>query len=177
MSTTTLKKVKTSAEAKRIALRNNFWPGLDAKRLWIRTEKVGFTTIPRTMSLVGRIINQFAGKGFPLSDTYLALWCRVFDEALVEVRNDRELAFESGFSGTRGVVTWRARMRMLQELGFIDFRPGLASDFQYILLYNPLLIIAETYQRLNIPQDLPYEALKARLIEIGAAEEVSVLAK
>jgi hypothetical protein len=176
MASTIPKKVRSSADAKRIALRNNFWPGLDTKRLWIRTEKVGFTTIPRTMSLVGRIMNQLAGKGFPLSDTYLALWCRVFDEALVEVRNDRELAFESGFSGTRGVVTWRARMKMLQDLGFIDIRAGLASDFQYILLYNPILIIAETYQRLNIPQDVAYEALKVRLIEIGAAEELSVIA-
>lgn len=121
-------------------------------------------------------MNQLAGKGVPLSDTYLALWCRVFDEAIVEIRNDRELAFEAGFSGTRGVVTWRARMKLLQELGFIDIRAGLASDFQYILLYNPILVIAETYQRLNIPQDLAYEALKARLIEIGAAEELSVIA-
>jgi hypothetical protein len=67
-------------------------------------------------------------------------------------------------------------MKMLQDLGFIDIRPGLASDFQYILLYNPILIISETYQRLNIPQDVAYEALKVRLIEIGAAEELSVIA-
>lgn len=175
MANTVNKKVRVSAENKRIVLRNTLWPGLDTKRLWIRTEKVGFTTIPRTMCLIGRIMNQLSGKGFPLSDTYLALWCRVFDEALVEVRNDRELAFEAGFSGARGVVTWRSRMRMLQELGFVDIRSGTASDFQYILIYNPLLVIGEIYLSKGLPQDTAYEALKMRLIEVGA-EELGVIA-
>ena len=175
MSNASPKKVRSSSSAKRIALRNAHWPGLDAKRLWIRTEKVGFTTIPRTMCLIGRIMNQLAGKGFPVLDTYLVLWCRVFDEAVVEVRNEREIAFEAGFAGTRGVTTWRARMNILRDLGFIDFRPGTASGFQYVLIYNPLIIIAETYKRLNMPEDLAYEALKARLIEVGA-DELSVVA-
>lgn len=164
------KKVRTSASAKRIALRNANWPGLETKRLWIRTENVGFTTIPRTMCLIGRIMNQLAGKGFPVLDTYLVLWCRVFDEALVEIRNEREVAFEAGFTGSRGVATWRARMNILKDLGFIDFRPGTASNFQYVLIFNPLIVIAEAYTRLQIPEDMAYEALKARLIEVGADE-------
>jgi hypothetical protein len=167
MSETDIKKVR-GANAKRAALRHTLWPDIRNNELWLRKEKVGFTTIPRTMSLIGRIMDQLSGKGFPLFGTYLALWCRVYDEAFVEIRNDRELAFESGFSGARGEVTWRARMRKLQELGFVDLRPGLASDLQYVLILNPMLVIEANYKKNKLPQDTAYTALMARLIEVGA---------
>jgi len=115
-------------------------------------------------------MDQLSGKGFPLFATYLALWGRVYDEAFVEIRNDRELAYESGFSGPRGEVTWRTRMRKLQELGFIDVRPGLASDLQYVLIFNPIIVIATEYAKSSKTDDLAYTALMARLIEIGARD-------
>ncbi|GJJ05688.1 hypothetical protein RugamoR64_62260 [Duganella rhizosphaerae] len=161
------KKVR-SADGKRLALRNNFWPEISDDSLWLRKGRVGFTTIPRTMSLIGRIMDQLAGKGTPLFGTYLALWCRVFDEGFVEIRTNKELAFESGFSGGRGEATWRARMRKLQALGFIDVRGGLASDMQYVLIYNPIKVIASIYERDNLPRDMAYQALMTRLIEVGA---------
>lgn len=161
------KKVR-SADGKRLALRNNFWPEISDDSLWLRKGRVGFTTIPRTMSLIGRIMDQLAGKGTPLFGTYLALWCRVFDEGFVEIRTNKELAFESGFSGGRGEATWRARMRKLQALGFIDVRSGLASDMQYVLIYNPIKAIAFIYERDNLPRDMAYQALMTRLIEVGA---------
>lgn len=161
------KKVK-SASSKRLALRETFWPDLPSSSLWLRKERTGFTTLPRTMPLIGRIIDQLSGKGFPLYSTYLCLWCRVYDEAFVEVRNDRELAFEAGFTGTRGEVTWRTRMRKLQELGFIDIKAGLASDLQYVLILNPIVVIAQIYSRSQLAEDTAYTALMTRLIEVGA---------
>lgn len=161
------KKVR-SADAKRMAIRDMYWPDVTKEALWLRKDRVGFTTIPRTMSMIGRIMDQLSGKGFPLFGTYLALWCRVYDEAFVEIRNDRELAFESGFSGPRGEVTWRTRMRKLQELGFIDIRKGLASDLQYVLIFNPISVIAAIYEREKISHDIAYMALMNRLVEVGA---------
>jgi len=167
MATNVVKKVR-SADAKRAALRENFWPGVKDEQLWLRKKRTGFTTIPRTMSLIGRLMDQLSGKGFPVFSTYLVLWCRVYDEAFVEIRNDRELAFEAGFSGTRGEVTWRTRMRRLQSLGFIDIRPGLASEMQYVLILNPIHAIASAYQEQGLQEDVGYSALQARLIEVGA---------
>lgn len=161
------KKVK-SAKEKRLILRDRLWPEVTDGELWLRKERVGFTTIPRTMNLIGRIMDQLSGKGFPLFNTYLALWCRVYDEAIVEVRNDREMAFESGFSGPRGEVTWRARMRLLKEIGFIDVRPGLASEMQYVLILNPILVIVDVYERDKLKEDVAFGALMARLAEVGA---------
>jgi hypothetical protein len=160
----------SAANRKREDLRTTLWPLVVEGDLWLRTANVGFTTVPRTMCIIGRIMDQLSGKGFPLLTTYLALWCRVYDEAFVEIRNDRELAFESGFSGPRGEVTWRTRMRKLQALKFIDIKPGLASDMQYVLLYNPIRVIANTYKEQGMSEDLAYTALMTRLIEVGATD-------
>ena len=100
--------------------------------------------------------------------TYFSLWCRVYDEGIVEIRNDRELAFESGFSGPRGEVTWRSRMRILQELGLISIKPGLASEMQYVLILNPILVIVDIYEERKLNEDIAFSALMARLIDIGA---------
>ena len=118
------------------------------------------------MSVIGRIIDQLSGKGFPLFGTYLTLWCWVFDEAFVEIRNPREFAFESGFTGPRAEATWRNRMRRLQELGFIDVKPGLSGEFQYILIYNPIKVIEALHA--DLPKTLSYNTLLSRLAQVGA---------
>ena len=159
-------KIKKSMSERRKTLRNNLWPEIPESRLWLRNQRQGFTTIPRTINLIGRIMNQNSGKGFPLLETYLTLWCWVFDEGLVEIRNPRELAYESGFSGPRGEATWRSRMRRLEDMGFIMAKPGLAGDFQYVLLLNPLQVIENLYS--DKPKDLAYNSLLGRLSHVGA---------
>lgn len=122
--------------------------------------------MPRTMPLIGRILNVLSDKGFPLSDTYLTLWCWVFDEAFLEIRNPREFAFESGFGGPRAEATWNGRMKRLVELGFIRAKEGPSGDFAYVLLLNPIQVIDEIYK--TRPHDHYYTALISRLIQIGA---------
>jgi hypothetical protein len=104
------------------------WPEIEDDQLWLRTKSVGFTTIPRTLPIVNRILDTYAGKGFPVSATYLALWCQVFDEGFVEIRNSRELAYESGFGGPRAEATWKSRMKKLEELKVILAKPGVYGD-------------------------------------------------
>ncbi|MXE70797.1 hypothetical protein FQ026_23100, partial [Escherichia coli] len=77
---------------------------LSELNIWNRKEHDGFTTIPRTLNYINRIIDHLAGTGSPVSQTYLSLWCRVFDEGFVEIRDKDALAFESGFSGQRAVT-------------------------------------------------------------------------
>ena len=171
------KNVRTTAHTKRLSLRRRLWPGVRPSQLWLRKHKVGFTTIPRTMSIIGRILDQLSGKGFPLFSTYLALWCRVYDEGIVEIRSDREIAFESGFSGPRGEVTWRARMRRLKELGFIDIRAGLASEMQYVVIFNPIHVISDIYEAEKRQEDLAYTALMARLLEVGSTDHLEPISE
>ncbi|HCU23928.1 MAG TPA: hypothetical protein DF383_02835, partial [Deltaproteobacteria bacterium] len=74
--------------------------------------------------------------GQPLSGTYFALWCRVFDHSVVSIQNNSELAFESGFSGQRAETTWAGRMKKLEELGFIKIGASGINAFHYILILN-----------------------------------------
>lgn len=163
-----LKKVpgKKTVSDRRKLLRDKLWPDTPESSLWLRKQRQGFTTIPRTLPLIGRIMDNFSGKGIPLQQVYLTLWCWVFDEGLVEVRNPREFAFESGFAGPRGEVTWRSRMRRLQELGFILSKPGVAGEFQFVLMINPLLVIEGLYA--DKPKDVAYNALLSRMAQVGA---------
>lgn len=160
------KKVSNSASARRKRLRESLWPEISDEELWLRQQRVGFTTIPRSMSLIGRIIDQLSGKGFPLYSTYITLWCWVFDEAFVEIKSPKEFSFESGFGGPRAEATWRNRMRRLQDLGFIDIKPGIAGDFQYIIILNPIKTIEQHY--LDKKKDVSYNALLGRLSQVGA---------
>lgn len=159
-------KVKKTVSDRRKALRERLWPDVADSQLWLRKQRTGFTTIPRTMPLVGLVLDQLSGKGFPLLSTYLTLWCWVFDEGIVEIRNPREMAYESGFSGPRAEATWRSRMRRIEELGFIKTKAGLAGDFQYVLLLNPLRRIQELYE--SKPTDVLYSALLSRAAQVGA---------
>ena len=118
------------------------------------------------MPLIGRILDDLSGKGQPVHQAYLALWCHVFDEAFVEIRSPRDLAFEAGFSGARGEATWRTRMKRLEELGVIATKSGLAGQFQYVLLLNPIKVIASHYA--DRPHDVAYTALLSRLSQVGA---------
>lgn len=160
------KKTKKSASERRQDLRKTLWPEVKESDLWLRSQRVGFTTIPRAMPLVGQILDHVSGKGFPLLSTYLTLWCWVFDEGMVEIRNPRELAHEAGFSGPRAEATWRSRMKRLDDLGFIKSKAGLGGDFQYVLLLNPLRRIKALYE--ERPKDFLYNALVGRLAQIGA---------
>jgi hypothetical protein len=169
----TTKPVIRSVASKRKALRETLWPDIKDEHLWLRTRNVGFTTIPRVMPLIGLILDRQSKKGFPLASTYLTLWCWVFDEGMVEIRNPRELAYESGFTGPRAEATWRDRMRRLEALDFIRTKTGFAGDFQYVLLLNPLLRIKQIYE--TAPNDPIYIGLLSRLHQIGAEDLVGVV--
>jgi hypothetical protein len=159
---------KKSAAARRRAVRQRLWPEVADGELWLRTRSVGFTTIPRTLPLINKILDRSAGKGMPVASTYLALWCRVFDEAFVEIRSQKDLAFESGFGGPRAEATWKARMKILAELGIISAKAGVRGEYQYVLMYNPLQVISRLYKEKM--DDFDYLSLMDRMGQVGAED-------
>ena len=127
------------------ALRIRLWPELDEEDLWSRSVYDGFTTIPRTMPLIMNIIDDIA-DGKRTSLTYLALWGKAFDEMYISLANPNELAFHSGFTGQRAVRTWRARMKALEELGFIKVASGVSGDLSHAVILNPHFAIRRLYE-------------------------------
>ncbi|TQP29353.1 hypothetical protein FLL94_02095 [Vibrio cholerae] len=152
---------------RKIELRNQLWgEEINNKKLWNRNSHDGYTTLPRTLPYIGRIMDREAGKGTPVSGTYLALWCNVFDDSFLEIKDQKRYAFESGFSGERAVTTWAGRMRKLEEMGFIESRHGTEGDLHYILLMNPLAVCKTICKEKN--NDELYNALLARMNAVGA---------
>lgn len=151
---------------RRLDVRQALWPNINDDALWLRKKNDGFTTIPRAMPLIHKIMDRLSGKGFPVSTTYFTLWCHVFDEAYIEVRNPKEFAFESGFGGARAEATWISRMRRLKDLGFIDVKAGSSGEFHYVLLMNPLLVIKDIYLQDGL-SDENYDSLVSKSIQVG----------
>ena len=129
---------------RQLVLRSRLWPGITDDDLWVRTDRDGFTTVPRTMSLILEIMDDLA-NGRPISSTYLELWCRTFDECFVTLSKPREMAFHSGFTGQRAERTWTSRMKLLHGFGFIDLKSGPSGPLSYALIFNPYHVIKKHY--------------------------------
>lgn len=169
-------KIQTKKRASKMSkrtldLRAQLWPELDESVLWDRTKAKGFTTIPRTMPFILDIMDDLAGKGTPISKAYLGLWCRVFDEGMLELKDYQDLASESGFTGQRAVHTWKQRMSILARLGFIKAESGQKGDYDYVLLINPYHVIKEHYDSGSV-QKAKYIAFYSRAQAVGAVDLV-----
>lgn len=149
------------------------FPGFPAQRLWRRKTNDGFTTLPRTMPLVMQAIDA-QSKGQPAGHTLLCLWVRSPDNPFLTIENPATFASETGFEGERAVDTWRRRMRRLQELGFIETKPGPSGDFHYVLLLNPNVAVEEMYMRGHVQLAL-YGRFVDRLIEVGGFGEIEAI--
>lgn len=153
--------------AKQLLQRETLWPGA-GPYLWHRTANKGFATIPKTMPLILRIMDDLS-NGKPLSATYLGLWCETWDNSMVNVSKHQEMAHGAGFTGQRAAYTWAGRMQLLKSLFFIDIKPGRSGPISHVILWNPHRVI-----RYHRDQGTPglveanYNALVERAADIGA---------
>lgn len=164
----------SKAQKATLKMRKELWPHITDNDLWLRNDRDGFTTIPRTMPLFMDLIADAskqvtAGKSVPAGKAYLVLWCRVFDEGLVKIEVEAAAAKEAGYVGERNVTTWREHLRVLKELGFVDYAEGLAGPCQFVLLLNPYHAAKALYDKGWI-QKGTYTALFQRAQEIGAKD-------
>ncbi len=156
--------------AKRLELRRQYWPDVPEAALWHRKESKGFITIPRVLPIVLSIMDDMS-KNRPLSSTYFVLWCRTFDENMVTTMSPEQMAFEAGFGGQRGAQTWKSRMQILADLGFIMAQPGANGPFSHVLILNPVLVIRRHREtRKAKVLDAKFNALASRASEIGATD-------
>ena len=168
------KKRLSKAQKAALAMRKQLWPEITDDMLWLRHDRDGFTTMPRTMPLFIDLIQDVSkqvttGKSVPAGKAYLVLWCRVFDEALVKIEVEAVAAMEAGYTGERNVSTWREHLRVLKDLGFIDYAAGPAGPCQFVLLLNPYHAV-KALDAKGWVQKLTYTALYQRAMEIGASD-------
>lgn len=154
---------------RQLELRNLHWPNMQ-DWLWDRSAHRGFTTIPKTMPLILKIMDEMT-KGAPVSSTYLTLWCNTWDNSFITLNKHGELANASGFGGQRGEHTWATRMRKLQELEFIDIKPGKSGPMGNAIIWNPHFVMRWLHsQKTPGLTEASYSALLETAIDIGATE-------
>ena len=126
--------------------------------------------MPLFINLINDISKKVTGgKAVPAGRSYLVLWCRVRDGAFLDIENEIVAALEAGYAGERNVTTWREHLHVLQDLGFIDCKPGPAGPMQFVLLWNPYHVVKKLRAK-GIIQDAAYTAIVKRAIEIGATD-------
>lgn len=169
------------AQAKRLKMaerarqqKDLHFPQVHADWLWHRTTNDGFTTLPRTLPIVMEIIDALS-KGHPAGHVLLTLWCRSPDHALLTIENPAIMASESGFSGLRAVDSWRRRMRVLVDLGFIQAKAGPAGDFHYVLLLNPNWSVEVRDKMWGDVPKASYAKFLDRIMDIGAFGEITAV--
>lgn len=148
-------------------LRNKLWPEITPDMIWQRKRSDGFSTIPRTLTLM-MVMMDTLSKGRPVSTTYLELWCRRHDEAIL-VLHGKELdyATASGFSGERALNTWTGRMDTLEKLGFIKFAPGPGGKRAFAVILNPYHVLKRHKSNFDA---MLWNSFEARVLEIRAKD-------
>jgi hypothetical protein len=151
-------------------VRDELWPGAEILH-FDRRQDVGFTTIPRTLSLVCTLIRHLTSKSEgDATRVYLDLWARSYDEGLVDVVDETEMALSCGYApGKRAVRSWRERMDQLEELGFILVKPKPSRRHGHVLILHPHDVVERLRRELHpaIPAHW-WELYDTRLREIGA---------
>jgi hypothetical protein len=154
---------------KQLAQRNALWPTLQPL-LWDRKAHKGFATIPKTMPIILKIMDEMS-DGKPVSSTYLGLWCATWDNSFVNITKANEMAHAAGFSGQRAEYTWGARMKILKSLAFIDYKPGKSGPISHVIILNPHKIIQHHHDK-KTPGlvEASYNMLIDRAVDIGAKD-------
>ena len=107
------------------------------------------------------------GVGDP-SSVYLDLWSRGFDEGIVTIRDDAECAYASGYTGTRATRSWRERIDLLQQLGFIETKAAHNREYAHVLLLDPIMFCAQLRKTGEVPDEW-WNTFVGRAQEIGAS--------
>lgn len=170
-------------------IRDQFFPDAEA-RMWDRQRFHGFTTVPRTMPLIQRAMNELAEKGKPLAETYFALWCATWDNAFVRLGRAPDIAYAAGFTGQRGVRTFYDRVRRLAVLGFVDVRDSAGQAMGLAFLPNPHVVLLRLWECRNDHAATPelltalkgltestYNAFLERAIDVGCNDVERELAR
>ena len=108
-------------------IRKLHWPAVKADQLWVLDgERGGFAQVPRTLSLFSELIIKQAvkaktGVSSAAGATYNVLWMHTQGQGISRIENEADAALEAGYGGERGITTFRKHIRVLKDLGFIDY--------------------------------------------------------
>ena len=148
--------------------REVYWPNSDSL-VWTPKTGKGFFSAPRSLGLIATLIRLRAPKLDP-SRVYIDLWARNFEEGVIEIGNEQDMAAACGYAqGTRSIRTWRERIDALVKMGFIRLAPSGTRKHGAVLLLHPDRVVATL--RLDPSVSIPdwwLSLYDKRMREVGA---------
>jgi hypothetical protein len=120
------------------------------------------------MPIVLRILGEKTVSGdMDLTRTYIGVWCDNYGQGIVEIDDEQAYAEAAGLRGTRGVRSWRERMRKLAELGFLRLHEGGAKSVAFVAILHPYDAVEDLRTR-GLVSDAWWGAYQQRLAQVGA---------
>lgn len=155
----------SAAKRRRAKLRKELWPDVTDEMIWNRAIFKGFTTVPRTMPIIMSIIDTLSKTSS--GNVYFSIWCKAFDDFIVEVRDEYDMAFSCGYIGHRAIRSFRERVDVLEKNGFVKTSRSPVGSYRYIVVLDPHKTISKLYGHSAVKKEY-YDALQQTLITIGA---------
>ena len=149
-----------AARKRRTALKNEFWPKEIA---WQPPDEVGYFNAPRTLSLVlcALRLKSVSDQKDP-SLVYVDLLSNQMGEGVVELGIEEDHAFACGYTNAR---TWRDRMKVLEDAGFIKASSGGNRNYARVLIIHPTVAMQGLYESGKLSKTL-WETYRARQIAV-----------
>jgi hypothetical protein len=153
----------TKAEQRRTTLRQEHWPN---EVPWKGPDEIGFFAGPRTLPYLLLALRRKAvsGEKDP-SSVYTDLLSHHMGQGVVELLHEEDHAYAAGYHSTR---TWRDRMKVLEDAGFIRATTTGNRKYAKVFLIHPALAMQRLREAGKIPDDL-WQAYRNRAIEVKEA--------
>lgn len=150
-------------QIKRTALRERLFPG----EIAYEPPEKGFIKATRALPLVLGLLGskEISGDKDP-SRVYLELLGRCMDSGIVELGSEAEHAYAAGYTTDRGVRTWRERMEVLEQAGFIKTKGLPAQKRKWVLIVDVDLAVERLQKTKKVPAEWT-ELYESRKHEIG----------
>ena len=169
--------IKSGAELRREQIRENFFPTDD---LWmVGLKEIGWFSSPRTLPLILSLIDSKPISGTrSASRVYVELLSRHRTDGIIEMANEAEHAYASGYEGSRAVRSWQERMQTLEENGFIRAQKIGNERYKYVGLVHPTTAIQKLREADKVPEPwwAAYVARKLETKELTHDQRIQKLA-
>jgi hypothetical protein len=157
----------TAGAERRGRLKNSYWPN-DTE--WNGSGS-GWFKAPRTLPLLLALLSRKElTAGRDVSRVYLELLSRHMDSGVIEIGNEADHAYASGYTGARAVRTWHERIHLLQELGFIKSKQVGNQRYRLVLVVDPSVAVGHLRSQGLVP-DSWWEAYLLRMSETKEADQ------
>lgn len=134
----------TKADSRRLRRRNELWP--EAEHLAAKPYETGWWKASRALPLLLSLTRDRKITGrLDCSAVYVDLLSRDYGQGFVEILDEADHAFCSGYFGERAVRSWRERMEMLAEASFIKIKPKANRRVGYALIVDQYTVARDLH--------------------------------